>query len=62
MIEIMLHILTSVALVNQHSKRMRRIILSPVACPAVPYSPTVFHERHDFVQKKKVTEYKNVVF
>jgi len=25
-----------VALVIQHSKRMRRIILSSVACPAVP--------------------------
>jgi hypothetical protein len=33
-----LHILSvSVALVTQHAKRMRRIILSSVACPALPY-------------------------
>jgi len=27
----------SVALGMQHAKRMRRVILSPVACPALPY-------------------------
>jgi len=31
-----------VALVIEHAKRMRRIILSSVACPALPYYSTVF--------------------
>jgi hypothetical protein len=31
----------SVALVIQHAKRMRRIILSSVACPAAPYFSTL---------------------
>jgi len=34
---------SSVALVNQHAKRMRRIILSRVACLAVPYFSTLSH-------------------
>ena len=46
----------SVALVIQHVMRVRRIILSFVACPAAPYFSTLFHKRHDF--RKNVTEHK----
>jgi len=43
----------SVALVIQHQKRMRPIILSPVACLALPYFSTLPHKRYDFRKKKK---------
>ena len=36
-----------VALVIQHAKRMRRIILSSVACPALQYFPTLSHKWQD---------------
>ena len=43
-----------VALVIQHAKRMRRILLLSVACPIVPYFSLLFHKRHDF--RKKIIE------
>jgi hypothetical protein len=45
----------SVALVIQHAKRMRLVILS-AACPAVPYRSTLSRKRYDF--RKTAIEYK----
>jgi len=39
----------STVLVTQHAKRLRPIILSSAACPALPiFFSTLFHKLHDF--------------
>jgi hypothetical protein len=50
----------SVSLFIQHAKRMRRIILSSVACSTLQYLSTLSHKRHDF-RGKKIIEHKTCV-
>jgi hypothetical protein len=49
-----------VALVIKQPLRMRRIILSPVACPALQYFSTLPRKRRNFRKKKvnKIDEHK----
>jgi len=44
----------------QHAVCMRRVILSFVACPSLPYFSTLSHKWYDF-RKKKVFERKTCV-
>jgi nitrogenase molybdenum-iron protein alpha/beta subunit len=46
----------SVALVIQHAKRMSRIILSSVACLALPHFFKLSHKEQDF--KENIIEHK----
>ena len=48
------------ALVIQHAKRMRCILLQPAASLAPPHFSTLSHKRYDF--RKKVTKHKMCVF
>ena len=48
-----------VALVIQHTTRMRHIVTSSVAPPSVPYFSTLSHKRHVF--REKVIEHKMCV-
>ena len=43
---------TSVTLVIQHLKRMRRVTLPSMVCLAVPYYSTLSHKRQDFQENK----------
>jgi hypothetical protein len=54
---VVLHILSVyLALVIQHEKRMRSVILSPVFCQVLPHFFTLSHKRNNSL--KKVIEYK----
>jgi hypothetical protein len=44
----------SVFVDTQHAMHMRRIRLSSVACPVLPYFSALSHKRHDFRKKKFV--------
>jgi len=48
----------SVAVVIQHSMRMRHVILSSVTCPAVQYFSTLSHKWQDFTKGKVVEKIK----
>jgi len=50
----------SLSLVVQHAKGMRPIILSPVACPAVPHFP--YYLINGTIFEGKVPEHKMWVF
>jgi hypothetical protein len=46
-----------VASVIQHAKRMRRIILSSVACLVLPHFFILSHKRRDFRERKEIIEH-----
>ena len=51
----------SAALVMQHAKRMRRVILLSVACQALP-SSILFHNEDDFRGRKQILNIKSVLW
>jgi hypothetical protein len=58
-----LHILSVfVALLILHARRMRRIILSSVVCPSVPYVSTLSHTGQDFSTKKVIEQTMGVFY
>jgi len=52
----------TVALGNQHAKRMGRFVLSSVACSVLQYVTTLSRERHEFRKKKIYIYSPNFVF
>jgi DNA-directed RNA polymerase alpha subunit len=50
-----------VALGIQHAKRMRRVVLSSVASPAVQYVSELSHKRHNFRKEKKLPNTERVL-
>jgi hypothetical protein len=52
----------SVALIIQHAKRMRLIILSSVTSPAVPYFPRYLKDATIFEKKKKLFNMRYVLW
>jgi len=50
-----------IALVNQHAKRMRRIILASVACLAPPYFSGLSYKWQDSRKRKKLLNIKCVL-
>ena len=40
-----------VAVVIQHAKRMRRVLLPSLACPVLPFISPLSHKRNDFLKK-----------
>jgi hypothetical protein len=45
-----------VAFFIQHAKPMHHILLSPLACPFLPYFPTFSHHRYELKKKKLNTQ------
>jgi hypothetical protein len=45
-----------VSIVTQHTEHIRHILLSPVACQAMPYFSTLSHKQHNFRKKNYLTE------
>jgi len=41
-----------IALIVQNAMRMRRVVLSSVAHPAVQHSSALLHKRHDYRKRK----------